>query len=86
MTLIVEAELVLQPHHWLFGPCLELNVHSDCEVAPSDTREQEGSFAHFDLVHSESGVQVVCHALNVLGGQVLVVVEGDEHRPSMRVR
>ena len=67
------------------GPLFEMNVNLDVESAPADTREQERSLIHNDLVGSESWVQVVGDRLNVLVGLLVVVVQANEHGPSVVV-
>ena len=64
---------------------LELNVHLDIERTPANAREEEWSFGKLDLVLSERRMEVVSDRLDVLLSLLWVVVEGNEHAPSVTI-
>ena len=85
VTLILECEIMAHALGAKTSGWLELNVNLDIEGTPANAREEERSFGKLDLVLSESRMEVVSDGLDVLLSLLWVVVEGDEHAPSVTI-
>ena len=84
-TLLLESEPMVHALGAKTSGILELNVDLDIEGSPANSREEERSFRELDLVLSEGRMEVVSDGLDVLLCLLRVVVEGDEHAPSVTV-
>ena len=85
VSFIVETEHVFHWYSSKLGPVLKFNIHFDGEISPPQSTQQERSLRHLDLWRCEGRVQVVGHWLDISTGLIFVVVECDEHSPSMHI-